>query len=105
MLLLGYLASLLSIFVVSAAMFSAILTGTVANKAPDHSYRSDVVPLSRHEAHKHPVGSKVSRAIAKGKAKSVVAATRHVTEIASGQEVRLPERWPKIGVQLGADVR
>ena len=63
MLLLGYLASLLSIFGVSVAIFSAILTATIANKAPDHSYRSDVVPLSIHEAHKHHVGSKISRAI------------------------------------------
>jgi hypothetical protein len=89
MLLLGYLASLLSTFVIIAAVFSAILTVTIANKAPGNSYRSDVVLLSRHKAHKHHVGSKVARAIAKDKATSVGATARHVAEIA-GREVGKP---------------
>ena len=89
MLLLGYSASLLSTLVISAAIFSAILTVTTANKAPSHPYRSDVVLLSKHEAHKDHVGSTVSRAIAKDKTTSVVATTRHVAEIA-GKEVGKP---------------
>jgi hypothetical protein len=52
-LLLGYLASLFSTFVISAAMLSAILTVTTANKAPGHSYRSHMVQLSKHEPNKH----------------------------------------------------
>jgi hypothetical protein len=40
--LLGYLASLFSTFVIGAAMLSVILTVTAANKAPGHPYRSHV---------------------------------------------------------------
>jgi hypothetical protein len=93
MLLLGYLASLLSTFVIIAAVLSAILTVTNADKAPGHLYPSDIVLLSRHKAHKHHVGSKVARAIAKDKATSVVATTRHVAEIA-GMELPGAERSP-----------
>ena len=88
-LLLGYLASLLSTFVISAAILSAILTVTTANKAPGHPYRSHVVLLSRHEAHKHYGNSKVARATAKERSTSVVADARQLPEIA-GKEVGKP---------------
>jgi hypothetical protein len=87
MLLLGYSASLLSTLVISAAIFSAILTVTTANRAP--TYRSNVMLPSRHEAHRHHVGSKVSHAITKDKTTSVVATTRHVAEIA-GKDIGKP---------------
>src|SRR6476620_12334890 len=81
-LLLGYLASLLSTFVISAAILSAILTVTTANKAPGHPNRSHVVLLSRHEAHKHHGNSKVARATAKDKSTSVVRDARQLPKIA-----------------------
>jgi len=82
MLLLGYSASLLSTFVISAAILSAILTVTTANKAPDHPYRSHVVLLSRHEAHKHHGNSKVARATAKERSRPFVADAGRLPEIA-----------------------
>ena len=85
-LLLGYSASLLSTFVISAAILSAILTVTTANKAPSHPYRSHVVLLSRHEAYKHHGNSKIAGATAKGKSTSVVTDARQLPEIA-GKEV------------------
>jgi hypothetical protein len=84
-LLLGYSASLLSTFVISAAILSAILTVTTANKAPSHPYRSHVVLLSRHEAHKHHGNSKVARATAKDKSTSVVTDARQLSEIAENE--------------------
>jgi hypothetical protein len=84
-LLLGYSASLLSTFVISAAILSAILTVTTANKAPGHPYRSHVVLLSRHEAHKHYGNSKVARATAKERSTSVVANARQLPEIAENE--------------------
>jgi hypothetical protein len=66
MLLLGYSASLLSTFVISAAILSAILTVT--------------------KAHKHYGNSKVARATAKERSTSVVADARQLPEIA-GKEV------------------
>ena len=80
-LLLGYLASLFSAFVISAAMLSVILTVTTANKAPGHPYRSHVAQLSKHEPNKHRGNSRVARAPAKGKSTSVVADAGRVTEI------------------------
>ena len=85
-LLLGYSASLLSTFVISATILSAVLSVIPANKAPDHPYRSHVVLLGRHEAHKHHGNSKVARATAKDKSTSVVADAGRVPEIA-GKEV------------------
>jgi hypothetical protein len=82
MLLLGYSASLLSTFVISAAILSAILTVTTANTAPGHPYRSHVVLLSRHEAHKHHGNSKVARATAKERSTPVVADAGRLPEIA-----------------------
>jgi hypothetical protein len=87
MLLLGYSASLLSTFVISAAILSAILTVTTANKAPDHPYRSHVVLLSRHEGHKHHGNSKVARATAKERSTPVVADAGRLPEIA-GKKAR-----------------
>jgi hypothetical protein len=89
MLLLGYSASLLSTFLISAAILSAILTVTTTNKAPAHPYRPQVVLLSRHEAHKHHGNSKVARATAKDKSTSVVADARQLPEI-TGKEVGKP---------------
>jgi hypothetical protein len=86
-LFLGYSASLLSAFVISAAILSAILTVTTANKAPGHPYRSHVV--SRHEAYKHHSNSKVARATAKDKSTSVVANAGQLPEIA-GKEAGKP---------------
>ena len=88
-LLLGYSASLLSTFVISAAILGAILTVTTANKAPGHPNRSHVVILSRHEAHKHHGNSKVAYAIAKDRSTSVVANAGQLPEIA-GKEVGKP---------------
>ena len=89
MLLLGYSASLLSAFVISAAILSAILTVTTANTAPGHPYRSHVVLLSRHEAHKHHGNSKVARATVKERSTPVVADAGRLPEIA-GKEVEKP---------------
>ena len=75
-LLLGYLASLFSTFVISAAVLSVILTVTTANKAPGHPYRSHVAQLSKHEPNKHRGNSGVAaRTTAKDKSTSVVAGT------------------------------
>jgi hypothetical protein len=81
-LLLGYLVSLFSAFVISAAMLSAILTATAANKPPGHLCRSHVAQLSKHEPNKHRGSSRVARAAAKDKSASVVADAR---------------RWPEVG--------
>ena len=70
-LLLGYLASLFSTFVISAAVLSVILTVTTANKAPGHPDRSHVAQLSKHEPNKHRGNSRVARATAKDKSTSV----------------------------------
>ena len=78
----GVFGELLSAFIISAAILSAILTVTTANKAPGHPYRSYVVLLSRHEAHKHHGNSKVVRATAKDKSTSVVTDARQLPEIA-----------------------
>jgi hypothetical protein len=88
-LLLGYSASLFSTFVISATILGAILTVTTTNKAPGHLYRSHVVQLSRHEAHKHHGHSKIVRATAKSKSTSVVANARQLPEVA-GKEVGKP---------------
>jgi hypothetical protein len=88
-LMLGYLAGLLSTFVISAAILSAILTVTAANKAPGHPYRSQVVLQSKHEAYRHHGNSKVARAISRERSTSVVANARQLPEIA-GQEVGKP---------------
>ena len=87
-LLLGYLASLFSTFVISAAVLSVILTVT-ANKAPGHPYRSHVAQLSKHEPNKHRGNSRVARATAKDKSTSVVADAGRLPEIA-GKEVEKP---------------
>jgi hypothetical protein len=87
-LLLGYSASLILTFVISATILSVILTVTTANKAPGHSYRSHVVPRSMHEAHKHHGNSKYARATAK-KSTSVVANARQLPEV-TGKEVGEP---------------
>jgi hypothetical protein len=71
-LLLGYLASLISTFVISAAMLSAILIATAANKPPGHPYRSHVKQLSKHEPNNRG-SSRVARAAAKDKSASVAA--------------------------------
>ena len=47
-------------FVIGAALFSAILTVTTANKAPSHPYRSHMAQLSKHEANKHRGNSRGS---------------------------------------------
>ena len=73
----------------SAAILSAILTVTTANTAPGHPYRSHVVLLSRHEAHKHHGNSKVARATAKERSTPVVADAGRLPEIA-GKEVEKP---------------
>ena len=86
-LLLGYLASLFSAFVISAAMLSAILTVT-ANKAPGPN-RSHIAQLSKHEPNKHRGNSGVARATAKDKSTSVVADAGRLPEIA-GKEVEKP---------------
>ena len=57
----------------SAAILSAILTVTTANKAPGHPDRSHVAQLSKHEPNKHPGNSRVARATSKDKSTSVVA--------------------------------
>jgi hypothetical protein len=88
-LLLRYLASLLSTFVISAAMLSVILTVTTANKAPCHPYRSHMAQLSKHEPNKHRGNSKVARATAKDKSTSVVADAGRLPEIV-GKEVEKP---------------
>jgi hypothetical protein len=85
--LLGYLASLFSTFVISAAMLSVILTVTAANKAPGHPYRSDVAQLSK--PNKHRGNSRIARATAKDKSTSVVADAGWLPEIA-GKEVEKP---------------
>jgi hypothetical protein len=69
-----------------AAMLSVILTVTTANKAPGHPYRSHMAQLSKHEANKHRGNSRVSRATAKHKSRSVVADAGRVPEIA-GREI------------------
>ena len=81
-LLLGYLASLFSTFVMSAAMLSAILTVVAANKSPGHPYRSHVAHLSKHEPNKHRGNSRVARATAKDKSTSAVADARRWPEVA-----------------------
>ena len=86
-LLLGYSASLILTFVISATILSVILTVTTANKAPGHSYRSHVVLRSMHEAHKHHGNSKYARATAK-KSTSVVADARQLP--VTGKEVGEP---------------
>jgi hypothetical protein len=86
----GISASLLATFVISAAIFSAILTVTTANKAPGHPYRSHVVLLSRHEAYKHHGNSKVARATAKDKSTSVVTDARQLSEIAENEVDKKP---------------
>jgi hypothetical protein len=80
-LLLGYLASLFSTFVISAAMLSVILTVATTNKAPGHPYRSHTAQLSKHEPNKHRGNSRVVRAPANGKSTSVVADAGRVPEI------------------------
>jgi hypothetical protein len=88
-LLLGYLASLLSTFVICAAILSAILTVTTANKAPGHPHRAHVVLQSTREAYSHHGKSKVGRAIYRERSTSIVANARQFPEIA-GQEVGKP---------------
>jgi hypothetical protein len=88
-LLLGYSASLLATFIISAAILSAILTVTTANKATGHPYRAHVVLQSTHEAYRHHRNSKIARAISKDRSTSVVANARQLPEIA-GQEVGEP---------------
>jgi hypothetical protein len=100
-LLLGYLASLFSTFVISAAMLSAILTVTTANKAPGHSYRSHMVQLSKHEPNKHRANSGVARATAKDKSTSVMADAGRLPEIA-GTEVEKLRRLAAAAESLWA---
>ena len=88
-LLLGYLASLFSAFVISAAMLSAILTVTTANKAPGHPHWSHIAQLSKHEPNKHRGNSGIARATAKDKSTSVVADAGRLPEIA-GKAVEKP---------------
>jgi hypothetical protein len=88
-LLLGYLASLFSAFVISAAMLSVILTVTTASKAPGHPHRSHIAQLSKHEPNKHRGNSGLARATAKDKSTSVVADAGRSPEIA-GKEVEKP---------------
>jgi len=88
-LLLGYLASLFSAFVISAAMLGVILTVTTANKAPGHPHRSHIAQLSNHEPNKHRGNSGLARATAKDKSTSVVADAGRLPEIA-GKEVEKP---------------
>ena len=88
-LLLGYLAGLLSTFVVSAAMFSVILTVTTTNKASGHPYRSHIAQLSKQEPNKHRGNSRVARATAKDKSTSVVADAGRAPGIA-GKEAEKP---------------
>jgi hypothetical protein len=71
--LLGYLASLFSTFVISAAVLSAILAVTTTNKVSGHPYRSYVAQLSKHVFNKHRGSSNVASATAKDKSMSVVA--------------------------------
>jgi hypothetical protein len=77
-LLLGYLASLCSTFVISAAVLSGILT---ASTAPGHPYWSHVAQLSNLEPNKHRGNSRVARATAKDKSTSAVADAGRVPEI------------------------
>ena len=74
--LLGYLASLFSTFVISAAVLSAILTTT--DKAPGQPYWSHVAQLGKHVSDKHRGGSKVASATGKDKSISVVADARRL---------------------------
>jgi hypothetical protein len=85
MLLLGYSASLLSTFVISATILSVILTVTTANKAPGHPDRSHVAQLSKHEPNKHRGNSRVARATAKDKSTSVVSVSQ-ITAVNFGTE-------------------
>ena len=88
-LLLGYLASLFSTFVVSAAVLSAILIVTKANNTPGHPFRSHPSQLSKHEPNKHRGNSRVARTPAKDKSTSIVADAGRLREIA-GKEVEKP---------------
>jgi hypothetical protein len=88
-LLLGYLASLFATFVVSAAVFSAILIVTKDNNPPGHPFRSHLTQLSKHEPNKHRGNSRVARAPAKDKSTSIVADAGRLREIA-GKEVEKP---------------
>ena len=69
-----------------AAVLSAILIVTKANKAPGHPYRSHLSQLSKHEPNKHRGNSRVARAAAKDKSMSIVADAGRLREIA-GKEV------------------
>jgi hypothetical protein len=71
--LLGYLPSLFSTFVISAAVLSAILAVTTTNKVSGHPNRSYVAQLSKHVSNKHRGSSKVASATGKDKSISVVA--------------------------------
>ena len=88
-LLLGYLASLFATFVVSAAVFSAILIVNKNNNPPGHPFRSHLSQLSKHEPNKHRGSSRVARASAKDKSTSIVADAGRLREIA-GKEVEKP---------------
>jgi hypothetical protein len=68
-----------------AAVLSAILIVTKANKAPG-PYRSHLSQLSKHEPNKHRGNSRVARAAAKDKSTSIVADAGRLREIA-GKEV------------------
>jgi hypothetical protein len=72
-LLLGYLASLFSTFVVSAAVLCAILIVTKANNPPGHPFRSHPSQVSKHEPNKNRGNSRVARAAARDKSTSIVA--------------------------------
>jgi hypothetical protein len=87
--LLGYLASLFSTFVISAAVLSVILAVTTTNKAPGHPYWSHVAQLGKHESNKHRGNSKVASASGKDKSTSVVADAGRLPG-AAGKEVAKP---------------
>jgi hypothetical protein len=89
MLLLGYLASLLSTFVISAMVLSGILSVTTTNKSKGHPYLSQVAQVSKHEPNKHRANSRVARATAKDKSTSVVADAGRLPVMA-GIEVEKP---------------
>jgi hypothetical protein len=85
-LLLGYLASLLSTFVISAAVLSVTLNVMPPKKASGYAYQSHVAQVSKRE--KHRGNSRAARATARGKSKSVADARR--LPVMAGKEVEKP---------------
>ncbi len=85
-LLLGYLASLFSTFVVSAAVLGLIVIVTTANKAPGHPYRPHSAQQRKHEPNKYRGRSREARAIAKNNSTPVLADAGRLPKIAGKEE-------------------